>query len=121
MAQNATRGSLLQEMSKGIIEARLTGAAHLSSGSDARTGGAGPLRSHDREPWRGKPLITHQVIVNLIAATTTKAGLKVRAEIDPSTYPKGRKIKTAEMAKLNIVRDEFHGEWNYTLHPRGAD
>jgi hypothetical protein len=71
--------------------------------------------------WRGKPLITHQVIVNLIAATTTKAGLKVRAEIDPSTYPKGRKIKTAEMAKLNIVRDEFHGEWNYTLHPRGAD
>jgi hypothetical protein len=68
--------------------------------------------------WRGKPLITHQVIVNLIAATTTKAGLKVRAAIDPTLYPTGRKITPAEMATLNITRDEFHGEWNYTLHPR---
>ena len=67
--------------------------------------------------WRGKPLITHQVIVNLIAATTTKAGLTIRAEIDPNKYPKGRKIKPAEMAKVNITRDEFHGEWNYTIHP----
>jgi Rhodopirellula transposase DDE domain len=68
--------------------------------------------------WRGKPLITHQVIVNLIAATTTKAGLTVRAEIDPCCYPKGRKITPEEMAKLALVRDDFHGEWNYTLHPR---
>ena len=68
--------------------------------------------------WRGKPLITHQVIVHLIAATTTKAGLKVRAEMDPNIDPKGRKITLAEMAKLNLVRDEFHGEWNDTLHPR---
>jgi hypothetical protein len=68
--------------------------------------------------WRGKPLITHQVIVNLIGATTTKTGLKVRAEIDPNPYPKGRKITDAEMAALNITRDQFHGEWNYTLHPR---
>jgi hypothetical protein len=68
--------------------------------------------------WRGKPLITHQVIVNLIAATTTKTGLTVRAEIDPCIYPTGRKIKPAEMAKLNLACDDFHGEWNYTLHPR---
>jgi len=68
--------------------------------------------------WRGKPLVTHQVIVSLIAATTTKAGLTVRAEIDTNTYPTGRKIKPAEMAKLNLVRDEFHGEWNYMLRPR---
>ena len=68
--------------------------------------------------WRGKPLVTHQVIVSLIAATTTKAGLTVRAEIDTNTYPKGRKIKPAEMAKLNLLREEFHGEWNYTLRPR---
>ena len=67
--------------------------------------------------WRGKPLITHQVIVNLIGATTTKTGLKVRAEIDPHLYAKGRKITDAQMAKLNITRDEFHGEWNYTIHP----
>ncbi len=68
--------------------------------------------------WRGKPLLTHQVIVNLIGATTTKSGLKVRAEIDPNQYPKGRTITDSEMAALSIVRDEFHGEWNYTLVPR---
>jgi len=68
--------------------------------------------------WRGKPLITHEVIVNLIGATTTKTGLKVKAEIDPTPYPTGRKITNAEMATLNITRDEFHGEWNYTIHPR---
>jgi len=71
--------------------------------------------------WRGKPLVTHQVIVNLIAATTTKTGLTVRAEIDPNLYTKGRKIKEAEMATLNIVRDTFHGEWNYTIHPRASE
>ena len=68
--------------------------------------------------WRGKPLISHQVIVSLIAATTTKTGLKVQARIDPQTYPKGRKITDAEMDALNITRAEFHGEWNYTLNPR---
>ena len=68
--------------------------------------------------WRGKPLITHQVIVNLISATTTKTGLKVKAEIDPNLYPTGRKVTNAEMAKINITRDAFHGEWNYTLRPR---
>jgi hypothetical protein len=68
--------------------------------------------------WRGKPLISHQVIVSLIGATTTKTGLKVRAGIDPNTYPKGIKIRNAEMATLNINRDEFHGEWNYTINPR---
>ena len=67
--------------------------------------------------WRGKPLITHQIIVSLIAATTTKTGLKVRAEIDPNKYPKGRKIKLSEMAQVNITHEEFHGEWNYTIHP----
>ena len=68
--------------------------------------------------WRGQPLISHQVIVSLIAATTTKTGLKVQARIDPQTYPKGRKITDAEMAALNITRAAFHGEWNYTLNPR---
>ena len=78
------------------------------------------LFSFITQNWRGKPLITHQVIVNLISATTTKAGLKVRAEIDPNLYPTGRKVTDAEMAKLNIARDPFHGEWNYTLHPRAS-
>jgi len=75
------------------------------------------LFSFITQNWRGKPLLTHQVIVNLIAATTTKSGLKVKAGIDSNEYPTGRKITDAEMAKLNITRDDFHGEWNYTLHP----
>jgi transposase len=68
--------------------------------------------------WRGKPLVSHQVIVNLIAATTTKSGLRVRAEIDPGKYPKGVKVSDKEVAAIRLERDQFHGEWNYTIVPR---
>ncbi|HSS49648.1 MAG TPA: hypothetical protein VLX28_11950, partial [Thermoanaerobaculia bacterium] len=67
--------------------------------------------------WRGKPLISHEVIVNLIAATTTQAGLKVRAAIDHREYPPGRKITQREIKKVNLRCDSFHGEWNYTIQP----
>ena len=60
--------------------------------------------------WRGKPLVSHAVIVQLIAATTTRAGLKVRSELDPNTYPAGIKISDDELAVVNIVRNDFHGE-----------
>jgi hypothetical protein len=70
--------------------------------------------------WRGKPLVSHQVIVNLIAATTTKSGLKVRAEIDPAKYPKGIAVSDQQVASIRLARDEFHGEWNYTISPRHA-
>ena len=68
--------------------------------------------------WRGKPLVSHQVIVNLIAATTTKTGLRVRAELDPGKYPKGVKVSNKEVAAIRLERDDFHGEWNYTILPR---
>ncbi len=68
--------------------------------------------------WRGKPLINYQTIVSLIAATTTENGLEVRCELDESTYEKGRKVSNAEMATINIQPHEFHGEWNYTVHPK---
>ncbi len=68
--------------------------------------------------WRGKPLINCQAIVSLIAATTTENGLEVRCELDESTYEKGRKVSNAEMATINIQPHEFHGEWNYTVHPK---
>ncbi len=68
--------------------------------------------------WRGKPLISHQVIVQLIAATTTKAGLKVRCELDPNTYPAGIKVSDAEIEAVNLARHRFHGEWNYTISPK---
>jgi hypothetical protein len=67
--------------------------------------------------WRGKPLLTHQVIVNLIAATKTSAGLTVQCRLDSKRYQKGRKISDAALAKVHITRDDFHGEWNYTIHP----
>ena len=67
--------------------------------------------------WRGKPLVSHQVIVQLIAATTTKAGLKVRCELDQNTYPAGIKVSDAELETVNLTRHDFHGEWNYTIRP----
>ncbi|BAM07885.1 ISAzo13 family transposase [Leptospirillum ferrooxidans] len=68
--------------------------------------------------WRGRPLVSHEVLLNLIANTRTKSGLTVKAELDPGVYPKGIKISDEEMASLHLVRHAFHGEWNYSLHPR---
>ena len=76
------------------------------------------LFSFITQNWRGKPLVTYQVIVQLIAATTTAGGLKVRCELDPSTYPAGIKVSDAEMESINLKRHDFHGEWNYTINPR---
>jgi transposase len=71
--------------------------------------------------WRGKPLVTHQVIVNLIAATTTTTGLTVRSQIDDRIYPKGRKVSDKQLALVNLEPNAFHGEWNYTIHPTSRD
>src|SRR6266699_7054379 len=68
--------------------------------------------------WRGKPLVEYAVIVKLIAATTTKAGLTVECQLDTNHYPTGRKLSDEEMSTLFFVADPFHGEWNYTLFPR---
>ena len=68
--------------------------------------------------WRGKPLVSHQAIVQLIGATTTNKGLAVRAELDTNTYPAGIKVSDAAIAAIAIHRHDFHGEWNYTLSPR---
>ena len=68
--------------------------------------------------WRGRPLISHEVIVNLIADTRTTKGLSVRAALDPTSYATGKKVTDAEMAGLLLERAAFHGEWNYTISPR---
>ena len=68
--------------------------------------------------WRGKPLVSHEVIVNLISATTTRKGLQVECQLDRSSYPKGIKIPDEMMEQINIIRSDFHGEWNYTIIPR---
>jgi len=67
--------------------------------------------------WRGRPLISHEVIVNLIAATTTQKGLRVRAAIDNAPYQKGVKVTDAEFTNIRIVPADFHGEWNYSILP----
>jgi hypothetical protein len=79
------------------------------------------LFSYISQNWRGKPLVSHEVIVNLIASTTTRTGLTVRCELDTNKYPKGIKVTDEEFQHLNLVRDEFHGEWNYTIKPTPSE
>jgi len=67
--------------------------------------------------WKAQPLVSYRVIVDLIAATTTTTGLTVRCELDDNDYPKAIVVSDQQMADLNITRDAFHGEWNYTIHP----
>ncbi len=68
--------------------------------------------------WRGKPLVSYAVILQLLAATTTETGLTVQCQLDTNSYPAGRKVADEEMATLSIQPDAFHGEWNYTISPR---
>ena len=67
--------------------------------------------------WRGQPLVSHEVIVNLIAATKTRSGLTVRSAIDSNSYPKGVVVSDADFAAIKIAAADFHGEWNYSIHP----
>ena len=68
--------------------------------------------------WRGKPLRTYETVVNLIGNTTNSGGLVVSATIDRRRYPTGKKITPKQMSELKIEPDTFHGDWNYTIHPR---
>ena len=76
------------------------------------------LFSFISQNWRGKPLVSHEVIINLIAATTTKTGLVVKSKLDSNTYPSGVKISDQQMSELQLRRDRFHGDWNYRVLPR---
>ncbi len=75
------------------------------------------LFSYITHNWRGQPLLTHATIVNLIANTSTKSGLKVRCILDRKEYPPKIEVTDEQMASIKIKRDDFHGEWNYTIHP----
>ena len=76
------------------------------------------LFSFITQNWRGRPLVSHQAVVNLIAATNTKTGLVVKAALDTHTYDTGVKVTDEEVVRLRLVPHPFHGEWNYTLSPR---
>ena len=92
--------------------------AHLPPGTSKWNRIEHRLFAYISQNWRGKPLVSHQVIVQLIAATKTVTGLTVTCDIDANSYPKGVAVSNAEMAAINITQDAFHGEWNYTIKPR---
>lgn len=73
---------------------------------------------HITENWRGRPLVSREVVVNLIGHTTTKTGLEIRSALDENRYPTGREVTDQQLEALSIKREKFHGEWNYTLKPR---
>jgi len=82
------------------------------------------LFSHITMNWRGRPLSSHEVVVQTIAATTTRTGLKVKAVLDEGTYPTGLRITDRQMRELlrrHITRHQFHGDWNYDVHPTPED
>lgn len=97
----------------------VVGVCHLPPGTSKWNKIEHRLFSFITQNWRGKPLVSHEVIVNLIAATTNKKGLKVHCSLDTNIYPPGIKVSDGELKTVNILRDEFHGEWNYAIHPRG--
>ena len=70
--------------------------------------------------WKGQPLVSYEAAVNLIGSTTTGTGLKVKAMLDKKTYEIGQKVTEKEMKELRLKPHQFHGNWNYTLRPRGA-
>jgi hypothetical protein len=76
--------------------------------------------SHISMNWRGKPLTSHEVIVNLIANTTTQTGLKIRAALDSNQYPTGIKVSDQELESVRLRKAAFHGEWNYTILPTSS-
>ena len=71
--------------------------------------------------WSGDAHKIERVLINLIASTRTRSGLQVHAELDTASYPKGVKVSDAELKAVNLTRDSFHGEWNYTIRPRPPD
>jgi len=94
------------------------GVSHFPPGTSKWNKIEHRLFSFISKNWRGKPLTSLQVIVSLIAGTTTRKGLKVHAEINDRLYPAGIKVPDEEMDLINIRRDTFHGEWNYEILPR---
>ncbi|MCA1599635.1 MAG: ISAzo13 family transposase [Chloroflexi bacterium] len=93
------------------------GVSHLPPGTSKWNKIEHRLFSFISQNWRGKPLVSHEVIVNLIAATTTTTGLNVRCGLATHLSPAGRQVSNEEMAQITLLPDPFHGEWNYTIVP----
>ena len=116
---NGTRVRLWKwELQRFADEAGLTlHVSHLPPGTSKWNKIEHRLFSFISQNWRGRPLLTHATIVNLIAATTTETGLKVRCELDRRRYPKSIPVSDEQMRLVRLTPDEFHGEWNYSISP----
>ena len=109
------------ELQKFSTESRLViSVCHFPPGTSKWNKIEHRLFSFISQNWRGKPLISHEVIVNLIAATSTKTGLQIECDMDYNSYPKGVKVTDKELKTVNLIKDDFHGEWNYTIKPNRA-
>jgi hypothetical protein len=97
------------------------GVCHFPPGTSKWNKVEHRLFSRITQNWRGRPLVSHEVVVNLIAATRTTTGLNVACQLDSNTYPTGVKVSDAELAKVNLHREPFHGEWNYVIKPSQQD
>lgn len=107
------------ELQKLANETGLTiSVSHLPPGTSKWNKIEHRLFSYITQNWRGKPLLTHATIVNLISNTSTKEGLKVRCIIDRKNYPLKIEVTDEQMRSIRIRRDDFHGEWNYTIQPQ---
>jgi hypothetical protein len=78
------------------------------------------LFCHISQSWRGRPLVSYEVVINSIAATTTSTGLKVYARLDERDYPKKVQVPDNQLAAVNLTPDPFHAEWNYSISPRAT-
>lgn len=109
------------ELHKLACETGLTiHVCHLPPGTSKGNKIEHRLFSFIRQNWRGQPLLTHATIVTLIANTRTTTGLKVRCVLDRKRYPKGVVITDEQRAKIRLMPDAFHGDWNYTIRPTGC-
>jgi hypothetical protein len=117
---NGSRHRLWKRELQALADAtgRAIEVTHLPPGTSKWNKIEPRLFSFISQNWRGKPLVSHEVIVQLIAATTNRKGLAVHAEIDRTSYPPGTKVSNEEMSRLRLEPAAFHGEWNYTIRPR---
>ena len=102
--------------------ANLTGlelrVSHFPPGTSKRNKIEHRMFSFITQNWRARPLVSYQTVVDLISNTKTRTGLRIKAKLTQKTYPTGVEISAAEVAKLNLIPDGFHGDWNYSVHPQ---
>ena len=116
---NASRSRLWKyELQKFVDESGLrVTVSHFPPGTSKWNAIEHRLFSFISINWRGKPLVSHQVILDLIAATKTQKGLRVKSQLDTNEYPLGVKVSDGDLDRVNLIPDPFHGEWNYGIHP----